>query len=158
MFLAQARRMRGVQVVGIAYLVADRARSSLRRAEWPEGQYAARTPEAACEHGTTWITEDAEELICADGLDVIVEATGSPVAGTRHALSCICNGRHVVMVNVEAAALIGPEIARQAEQAGVIYSLAYTDQPALICELVDWARGTGFEVVAAGKGTKYLPT
>jgi predicted homoserine dehydrogenase-like protein len=35
--------------------------------------------------------------------------------------------------------------------------MAYGDQPALTCELVDWARACGFEVVAAGKGTKYLP-
>ncbi len=41
--------------------------------------------------------------------------------------------------------------------AGIVYSLAYGDQPALICELVDWARAAGFRVVAAGKGTKYLP-
>ena len=46
----------------------------------------------------------------------------------------------------------------RAAEAGVVYSLAYGDQPALICELVDWARACGFEVVAAGKGTKHLPT
>src|SRR3546814_17520663 len=61
------------------------------------------------------------------------------------------------MVNVEADGLAGPLLARRAAAAGVVYSLAYGDQPALICELVDWARATGFEVVAAGKGTKYLP-
>ena len=46
---------------------------------------------------------------------------------------------------------------RRAREAGVVYSLAYGDQPALVCEMVDWARTAGFEVVAAGKGTKYLP-
>src|SRR4029077_8124409 len=65
--------------------------------------------------------------------------------------------KHIVMVNVEADALAGPLLARRAAQAGIVYSLAYGDQPALICELVDWARAAGFEVVAAGKGTKYLP-
>jgi predicted homoserine dehydrogenase-like protein len=38
-----------------------------------------------------------------------------------------------------------------------VYSLAYGDQPALICDLVDWARTSGFEVVAAGRGHKWLP-
>src|SRR5690606_25067532 len=66
-------------------------------------------------------------------------------------------GRHVVMVNVEADALAGPLLAERARAAGVVYSLAYGDQPALVCEMVDWARAAGFEVVAAGKGTKYLP-
>src|SRR3546814_12418641 len=61
------------------------------------------------------------------------------------------------MVNVEADALAGPLLARRAAAAGVVYSLAYGDQPALICELVDWARTCGFEVVAAGKGTRYRP-
>ncbi len=61
------------------------------------------------------------------------------------------------MVNVEADALAGPLLARRAGEAGIVYSLAYGDQPALICELVDWARAAGFAVVAAGKGTKYLP-
>jgi predicted homoserine dehydrogenase-like protein len=61
------------------------------------------------------------------------------------------------MVNVEADALAGPLLARKAAAAGIVYSLAYGDQPALICEMVDWCRAAGFEVVAAGKGTKYLP-
>jgi predicted homoserine dehydrogenase-like protein len=61
------------------------------------------------------------------------------------------------MVNVEADALAGPLLARKAAEAGIVYTLAYGDQPALICEMVDWARTAGFEVVAAGKGTKYLP-
>jgi predicted homoserine dehydrogenase-like protein len=61
------------------------------------------------------------------------------------------------MVNVEADALVGPLLAQRARAAGIVYSLAYGDQPALICEMVDWCRAAGFEVVAAGKGTKYLP-
>ncbi len=71
--------------------------------------------------------------------------------------ACCRHGKHIVMVNVEADALAGPLLARKAAQAGIVYSLAYGDQPALICELVDWARCAGFEVIAAGKGTKYLP-
>ncbi len=78
-------------------------------------------------------------------------------AGIAHVLACCERGKHIVMVNVEADALAGPLLARRAQQAGIVYSLAYGDQPALICEMVDWARACGFEVVAAGKGTKYLP-
>ena len=51
----------------------------------------------------------------------------------------------------------GPLLAERAAAAGIVYSMAYGDQPALICEMVDWARASGFEVVCAGKGTKYLP-
>jgi predicted homoserine dehydrogenase-like protein len=61
------------------------------------------------------------------------------------------------MVNVEADALAGPALAARARSAGVVYSLAYGDQPAMTWELIDWARTSGFELVCAGKGTKYLP-
>ena len=65
--------------------------------------------------------------------------------------------KHVVNVTVEADAFCGPLLALKAAQAGVVYSLAFGDQPALICDLVDWARTCGFPVVAAGRGHKWLP-
>ncbi|MFZ9379337.1 MAG: SAF domain-containing protein, partial [Burkholderiaceae bacterium] len=89
-------------------------------------------------------------------IDIVIDATGSPAAGIQHVLACCEYGKHIVMVNVEADALAGPLLARKAAEAGIVYSLAYGDQPALICEMVDWARASGFEVIAAGKGTKYL--
>ena len=107
--------------------------------------------------GRTHLTDDGPGLIAASGLDVVVEATGDPRVGTRHALAAIEHGRHLVMVNVEADVLVGPVLAARARQAGLVYSLAYGDQPALICEMVDWARACGFAVVCAGKGTRYLP-
>ena len=89
--------------------------------------------------------------------DVVVEATGHPDAGALHAFQSITAGKHVVMVTVEADVVAGPHLAHTAKSAGVVYSLAYGDQPAIIEELFDWAVSMGFEVVAAGKGTKYLP-
>ena len=86
-----------------------------------------------------------------------MEATGNPVVGASHACAAFREGKHMIMVNVEADVLVGPLLAREAASAGVVYSMAYGDQPALTCELVDWARSCGFDVVAAGKGTKYLP-
>ena len=86
-----------------------------------------------------------------------IEATGNPIAGIAHAIEAIDARKHIVMVNVEADALAGAWLARKARAAGVIYSMAYGDQPALIAEMVDWARSAGFAVAAAGKGTKYLP-
>lgn len=157
MFLAQARVTTGMQVMGVADLAVPRAREALRNTGWEEERISAASFAEAAKSGTTHVTEDAEALIAADGIDVVVEATGDPVVGIRHALRCFDHGRHIVMVNVEADALAGPLLARRAEEAGVVYSLAYGDQPALICEMVDWARATGFEVVCAGKGTKYLP-
>ena len=105
----------------------------------------------------TLVTDNADALIADPRIEVIVEATGVPGAGIHHAISAIANGKHIVMVNVEADAVAGPLLARRAKAAGVVYSLAWGDQPALICEHVDWARAAGFKVICAGKGTRYEP-
>jgi predicted homoserine dehydrogenase-like protein len=135
----------------------ERARTALARTGWTPEQFDAKTFGEALKRRCTHVTDDAIALIGAGGLDVVIDATGVPAAGIRHALTCCDQGKHIVMVNVEADALAGPLLARRARNAGIVYSLAYGDQPALICELVDWARAAGFSVVAAGKGTKYLP-
>jgi len=157
MYLAQAKHTPGIHVVAIADLVPARARVSLARVGWSAERCAARSPADAVQHGTTFVTDDAHAVIAAPEVEIVIDATGHPAAGIRHALACCANGKHVVMVNVEADALAGPLLAERARAAGVVYSLAYGDQPALICEMVDWCRTAGFEVVAAGKGTKYLP-
>ena len=77
------------------------------------------------------------------------------IPGVR--VAAIDSGKHVMMVTVEADALAGPALAQRAKAAGVVYSMAFGDQPALIWELIDWARTSGFDVVCAGKGAKYLP-
>jgi len=157
MYLSQARRTPGIHLLAVADLSPQRARESLARAGWNAEQFAAASPASAERNGTTFVTDDAPAVIAAGALEIVIDATGSPAAGIRHALACCEHGKHIVMVNVEADALAGPLLARRAREAGVVYSLAYGDQPALICEMVDWARAAGFEVVAAGKGTKYLP-
>lgn len=157
MFLSQVRRTPGLHLTVVADLAPQRARDSLARVGWPPEQYQADSPATAAKTGATLVTDDALAAIASEAAEIVIDATGNPAAGIRHALACCAHGKHVVMVNVEADALAGPLLARRARQAGVVYSLAYGDQPALICEMVDWARTAGFEVVAAGKGTKYLP-
>jgi len=157
MFLAQARSTRGLHVVGVADLDVGRARAQLRAAGWDDAAYTAASLGDAFRERCTHVTDDAEALLAFPDIEVIVEATGVPTVGIRHALGGIAHGKHVVMVTVEADALAGPLIAAKAKAAGVVYSLAWGDQPALICEHVDWARACGFKVVAAGKGTRYEP-
>ncbi|MGC2856490.1 NAD(P)H-dependent oxidoreductase [Novispirillum sp. DQ9] len=158
MFLAQARHSRGLHVVGVADRDADRARLALAQAGWSAEAAAARGAAQALKDGSTWVSDDAAALIAAPGIEVVIEATGHPSAALAHALACLEAGRHLVMVTVEADVLAGPLLARRFHDAGLVYSMAYGDQPALIAELVDWARACGFGVVAAGKGTKYLPS
>lgn len=157
MFLAQVRRTPGLHLVGLADLDLARARGRLAEAGWEAGAHAAPDFGEALKHRTTFLTESGDDLIACPEIDVIVEATGVPAAGIHHALGAIAHGKHIVMVNVEADALAGPLLAEKARKAGVVYSLAWGDQPALICEHVDWARACGFKVIAAGKGTRYEP-
>ena len=157
MFLSQVRRTPGLHLVAVCDVSPQRAQASLQRVGWPADQYAAASLDAARKSGATFVTDDALAVIASGAIEIAIDATGSPAAGIRHALACCEHGKHIVMVNVEADALAGPLLARRAARAGIVYSLAYGDQPALICEMVDWARAAGFEVIAAGKGTKYLP-
>ena len=158
MFLAQARRTPGMHVVAIADRDVEKVRGLLAAAGWEPEQLAAPSPAAALDSGHTHLGDDGERVIATGGIEVLVEATGDPRTGLRHALAAIGAGRHVVMVTVEADAVAGPLLAERAAAAGVVYSLAYGDQPALICEQVDWARTAGFRVTAAGKGTRYHPS
>ena len=146
MFLAQVPSIPGLEVTVIADLDPEGARNACRSVGWDADRIAR----------TRFVASGAGACV-ADGVEVVIEATGHPAAGIAHALAAIEAGKHIVMVNVEADALAGPLLARKASDAGVVYSLAYGDQPALVAEMVDWARAAGFTVAAAGKGTKYLP-
>ncbi len=146
MFLAQVPSIGGLEVVVIADLDPDGAKAACRNVGWDAARIAR-----------SYFAERGRDACRDERVDVVVEATGSPTAGIAHAIEAIEAGKPIVMVNVEADALAGAWLARKARAAGVVYSMAYGDQPALIAEMVDWARAAGFSVAAAGKGTKYLP-
>jgi predicted homoserine dehydrogenase-like protein len=154
MYLAQARNIPGIHVVAVADLDVEKAKKSFARVGWPEAAIA-RDIDSAVRNRSTAILDSAAKLFDSP-IEVIVEATGSPVHGIDHALRAIDAGKHIIMVTVEAEALAGPAVARYSRKNGVVYSMAYGDQPALIMEMVDWARTAGFSVVCAGKGAKYL--
>lgn len=157
MYLSQIPRTPGVHLVAIADLSPERAKASLRRVGWKDDQFMASSVDDAVLKGGTFITDDVSRVLSDNAIELVIEATGVPAAGIAHALGCIDNGKHIIMVNVEADVLAGPYLAKRAAEAGVIYSMASGDQPALIAEMVDWAKTIGLEVVCAGKGTKYLP-
>ena len=157
MYFAQVPQTPGVHLVGIADLSPANARANLERVGWKPEAFGAATLDTALAERRTHLGEDWQALVSHPAIEIVVEATGNPVAAVEHALAAIRHGKHVVMVTVEADAFCGPILAQRAKQAGVVYSLAYGDQPALICDLVDWARAAGFPVVAAGRGHKWLP-
>jgi predicted homoserine dehydrogenase-like protein len=157
MYLAQVPRTPGVHLVGIADLSPDAARANLARVGWEVQRTQATSLDDAIKKGHTFISDDWRALVSHPAIDVIVECTGNPIAAVEHCLAAFNHGKHVVNVTVEADAFCGPLLARKAAEKGVVYSMAFGDQPALICDLVDWARTCGFPVVAAGRGHKWLP-
>ncbi len=157
MYLSQVPRTPGVHLVGIADLSPEAACRNLARVGWGVQRMQAASLDAALRDGSTHVGDDWRALVSHPAIDIVVECTGHPIAAVDHCLEAFAQGKHVVNVTVEADAFCGPLLARRAAQAGVLYSLAFGDQPALICDLVDWARTCGFPVVAAGRGHKWLP-
>ena len=157
MYLAQIPRTPGVQLVGIADLSPSAAQANLARVGWEAQRTQAGSLAEAVKTGATHVADDWRSLVRHPAIDVIVECTGNPIAAVEHCLAAFKEKKHVVNVTVEADAFCGALLAKKAAEAGVVYSLAFGDQPALICDLVDWARTCGFPVVAAGRGHKWLP-
>tara|TARA_E500000178_G_scaffold273015_1_gene271330 strand:- start:15 stop:1235 length:1221 start_codon:yes stop_codon:yes gene_type:complete len=146
MFLSQSPYTKGLNVFTICDLNIDKAKNACREVGWKEDQI-----------NNVIFTEDFEKAINNDEVDVVVEATGHPSSGIKHARECFKYGKHVIMVNVEADVLAGPGLSEEANSAEVVFSMAYGDQPSLTLEIIEWARASGFKVTAAGKGTKYMP-
>jgi predicted homoserine dehydrogenase-like protein len=159
-FLNQARTTPGMRVVCVADLNTERAQKACAGAGWSDAEIQQCSSGAAVNDwagkGGIAVTENSDNLIDAD-LDVILEATGVTEAGTYHAIKAIDAGKNIIMGNVETDVLVGHLLKKKADEKGVVYSLAYGDQPGIICEMIDWARTIGLEVVCAGKGTRYQP-
>lgn len=157
MFLAQAVRIPAIHIAGVVDLDPATAKSNMSLVGWADDAYSATSLDDAIATGRTHLSDDWQALIAHSGIEIIIECTGNPMAAVTHCLAAFDEGKHVINVTVEADAFCGPALARKAAEAGVVYSMAYGDQPALASDLVDWARTCGFSVVAAGRGHKWLP-
>ncbi|MGH1481463.1 MAG: NAD(P)H-dependent oxidoreductase [Geminicoccales bacterium] len=157
MFLAQTERIAGIHLIGVIDLSPAQAKSNMELVGWSPERFSASSLDEAAATGKTFVGDDWQQLVTYPKIDIIIECTGAPTAAIQHAIEAFLNGKHVINVTVEADAFCGPALAAKAKESGVIYSMAYGDQPALACDLVDWARTCGFWVVAAGRGHKWLP-
>ena len=137
MFLAQAERQRGIHIIGICDLNPEATRSNLALANWNLERYAAKSLDAAAKNGTTHVGDNWEALVNHPAVEIIIECTGNPMAAVTHILRAFDQGKHVINATVEADAFCGPGFSIKAHEAGVIYSMAYGDQPALAADLVD---------------------
>ena len=146
MFLSQVPTTQGLEVAVIADLKPENAINACKNVGWSDELIKK-----------TKFVDEAIKAINLAEVDVVIEATGFPAAGIEHARQAFQNGKHIIMVNVEADVLAGAALVKEAKSAGVVYSMAYGDQPALTAEIVEWARASGFSVTSAGKGTRYQP-
>ena len=157
MFLAQAIKLPGIHIVAICDIDVEQAKSNLAYIGLPQDRYDATSLDNALKHHSTFLTDQSDLVINCPHIDIVIECTGNPVAAVAHAVDAFAAQKHVINATVEADAFCGPALALHAEKVGQIYSMAYGDQPALVCDLVDWARTCGFTVMAAGRGHKWEP-
>jgi predicted homoserine dehydrogenase-like protein len=160
MYLGQSLFIPGIQIVCVADLDLEKAKKALLTAGYPEGSIVAAKSAGeindAARNKKVAITTDSNQLIQSE-LDVMIEITGTVEAATHHAWCAMDAGKHVVMVSTEADALVGLALQRKAEEKKVVYSFGYGDEPAELCEMIDWARSSGFQVACVGKYIEYTP-
>ncbi|MCY4081948.1 MAG: hypothetical protein OXF54_17020 [Caldilineaceae bacterium] len=158
--VAQISQMQGMEVSAIADINAHNARyayvSSGAREEDIRTAETGDELEDAVRAGKPVVVEDGITLTECESIEVVVESTGLPEVGARHAFQALSSHKHVVMVNVEADVTVGPFLRRTADAAGVVYTMVDGDQPAVTWNIVEWARSLGLEIVAAGRGTIYF--
>ena len=154
--VVQLARMPGLRLGAVAEMRPPQAKAAAALAGLGDDRTAyaetASAIDAAIERGLIAITSDPQALARSGRVDVVIDATGNPNTGTEFALAAIANGKHVVMLNVEADITIGRHLHQQARSAGVVYTGAAGDEPAATLELIGFAQSIGLEVVCAGKG------
>jgi predicted homoserine dehydrogenase-like protein len=154
--VVQLSLMPGVRLGVLSEIRADAAVEAVRMAGFTEDQYVeAGSPEAAdraIQAGRVALTGDYRVLCGAAEVDVVIDATGNPNIGTLIALEAMKNGKHIVMLNVEADITIGRYLKQEARKAGVVFTGAAGDEPAATVEIIGFAQALGFDIVAAGKG------
>jgi predicted homoserine dehydrogenase-like protein len=154
--IVQFRLMPGVRLGGLSTVRPSSALAALDLAGWTADDIAragsADAIDAAIEGGKIAMTEDYKALCASGRVQVIVDATGNPNVGTLIALEAFRNGKHVVMLNVEADITIGRHLAAEARKAGVVYTGAAGDEPSATLEIMGFAQALGFDIIAAGKG------
>ena len=146
MFLSQYNQLKKIKIDSIVDLDTERAKSNCIKSGLKK-----KTVE-----NINFV--NSLDSILNRNIEIFIEATGNPVAGTQHACKIIQAKKDIIMVNVEADVLCGKYLSDLAKENNVIYSMAYGDQPSLILEQIEWARLNGFFVTCAGKGTKYHPS
>lgn len=153
--VTQCMLMKGVTLSAIATRRPSTARHAIKIAYGETSRFAETESQsvatAAIESGRIAVTRP-DVMVANPLIDVIVDATGKPGVAADYDLMAMQNGKHVVMMNVEADVTIGVWLKRQAEKLGVVYSVGAGDEPSSCMELIEFASALGYTIVSAGKG------
>jgi predicted homoserine dehydrogenase-like protein len=154
--VTQVAQMPGLEIVVIADIDPSRAFTAVTIAGYDRDKAkSADSPSRVSETiGRRQIAVVPHfDLVCrAEAVEVVIDATGNPNVGAELALTAIEQGKHIVMMNVEADVTVGAYLRSQADKASVVYTLGAGDEPVATMELVNFVRSLGYPVVAAGKG------
>lgn len=154
--VTQVARMPGIEVGALSALRLPNTFKAVRTAYGNDDKAEETNTEAtmtsAIENGKIAVTGDNDLILSNPLIDVVIDATGIPEVGAQTGIKAIENGKHLVMMNVEADVTIGPYLKAQADKQGVVYSLGAGDEPSSCMELIEFVSALGYEVVSAGKG------
>jgi predicted homoserine dehydrogenase-like protein len=149
---AHAESTRGVEIVAIANRTVERAARI----------YAENRTDAASEVATLSaleeriarrspvVTTDPLLLCRAEGVDVVMDATGEVELGLQVALEAIAHEKHVVLVNAELDSTLGPVLKARADAAGVVVTNTDGDEPGVTMNLFRYVSTIGLRPVLAG--------
>jgi len=146
------RYTRGMQLVAIANRTVSEAEKAYRQAG-VESVLTVDSPlelEDAIRNGQCAVTDDAHMVCRAEGVDAIIEVTGEIEFGAHVVMTAIEHGKHVVLMNAELDATLGPILKVYADKAGVVITNADGDQPGVIMNLFRYVDGIGCRPVLAG--------
>ena len=106
----------------------------------------------AINKGKIVVSEDKCIASFVEGADAVVDATGFTDIGAEIAIDTINNGKHIVMLDVEADVVVGPILKQKADKAGVIYTGSAGDEPGAVKEMFDFCEALAFDIKVIGKG------
>jgi predicted homoserine dehydrogenase-like protein len=142
----------GMRVAAIANRTLEHARKAYAEANIDQVATAKRSTqiEAAIARNQYVITDDALELCAADGIDVVIEATGHVEFSAHVAMKAIEHGKHIVLMNAELDATVGPILKVYADKAGVVFTTGDGDQPGVMMNLSRFVASIGYQPVLLG--------
>ncbi|HLW61110.1 MAG TPA: SAF domain-containing protein [bacterium] len=149
----QLARLPGMRVAGVCDLAVERALAAVEGAGISADVAGGRgETDRLLAEGRTCIVSQAGWLVDAPSVDAVLDATGDPETGARLAFASLTIRKPFITMNVEADVTVGPILAWLARRSHTVYTVAGGDEPSVLCEMVDFARAVGLEVVCAGKG------